>query len=190
MSEESFILRLQENDPTVFKELVEMHKDRVYNTCCGFVSHGVDAEDIAQEVFIEVFRSLKKYKGDSKLSTWIYRIAVNKCLDHIRKRKRKKRFAFLQSLSGDKDLSETLPATDIHPGIALENQERAKILFHAIDQLPEKQKVAFTLSKVEELSYKEICEITGYSLSSVESLIFRARKNLQKILYDYYKNDL
>lgn len=144
---------------------------------------------MAQEVFVQVFHSIKDFKGDCKLSTWLYRIAVTKSLDFLRARKRKKRFAFVQSLfSTDSNEPLAEQATFVHPGVQLENKERARILFKAIDKLPENQKIAFTLNKTEGLSYQEIAEIMELSLSSVESLLFRAKSNLQKYLENYYKN--
>ena len=132
--------------------------------------------------------SVAQFKGDSKLSTWLYRITVTKSLDFLRSKKRKKRFAFVQSLFGS-DSNEPLveQASFVHPGVQLENKERAVILFKAIDKLPENQKTAFTLNKVEGLSYQEVAEVMEVSLSSVESLMFRAKNNLQDHLKDYYK---
>jgi RNA polymerase sigma-70 factor (ECF subfamily) len=157
----------------------------------SFVPNKEDAEDIAQDVFVEIFNSIEKFKGDSKLSTWIYRITTNKCLEFIRKRNTKKRFAFLQSITGNEmPLNKSNYFTEInHPGIILENKEKSEVLFKAINKLPESQRVMFTLSKVDGLSYKEIADITGNSLSSVESILFRSKKNLQSILKNYYENE-
>ena len=162
----------------------------VYNTALGILQNTFDAEDLAQEVFVQVFHSVKNFKGDCKLSTWLYRITVTKSLDFLRAKKRKKRFAFVQSLFGSEN-NEPLAeqATFVHPGVQLENKERAAILFKAIDKLPENQKIAFTLSKVEGLSYQEIADVMQLSVSSIESLLFRAKNNLQKYLGDYYKNE-
>jgi RNA polymerase sigma factor (sigma-70 family) len=122
------------------------------------------------------------------LTSWIYRIAVSKSLEFIRKQKRKKRFAFLQSLTGAENISSD-KNTFYHPGIRIENKELAAILFKAIDKLPENQKAAFVLNKVEDLSYAEIAEVMKLSLSSIESLLFRAKQNLQKLLSDYYEQN-
>jgi RNA polymerase sigma-70 factor (ECF subfamily) len=134
-----------------------------------------------------VFHSVNEFKGESKISTWLYRIAVTKSLDLLRARKRKKRFAFLQRLGGENDTLPE-PASFVHPGVQLENKERAAILFKALDKLPESQKTAFVLHKTEGLSYQEVAEVLNLSISSVESLMFRAKSNLQKYLADYYKN--
>lgn len=170
-----------------FKELVEANKNRVYNTALGFLQNAEDAEDIAQEVFIEVYRSLHTFRENSGLPTWIYRITVNKCLDHLRSKNRKKRFAFITSIfhkeSGE--LSYDAPHFD-HPGIQLEKKESARRLFEVVETLPENQKTAFILATIEELPQKEIATIMNISVKAVESLIQRARANLRKKLENLY----
>ncbi|WP_299252523.1 RNA polymerase sigma factor [uncultured Lacinutrix sp.] len=165
-------------------------QQKVFATCISFVPNTEDAEDIAQEVFVEVFNSIHKFKGDSKLSTWIYRITTNKCLEFIRKKNTKKRFAFLQSITGNAiPMDKTSYFTEMnHPGVVLENKETSETLFYAINQLPEAQRIVFTLHKIDGKSYKEISEITNKSLSSIESLMFRSKKSLQKLLENFYKN--
>ena len=188
MEDQALIKALQERSETAFRQLVSAYQDRVYNTCLGLVQNAEDAEEVAQDVFIEVYRSVAKFRGDAKLSTWIYRIATTKSLELIRKQKRQKRFAFLKSITGDSGNEVQVAGFD-HPGVALEQKENAAALFKAIEQLPDSQRVCFTLHKVEGLPYQEICEIMDTSLSSVESLMFRARKNLQKILKNYYEKN-
>ena len=190
MSEVELISLLRNGDAAAFEMLVKTHQHRVFNTCLGIMQQREEAEDVAQEVFIEVYQSIHHFRGESKLSTWLYRIAVTRSLDALRKKKRKKRFAFLKSLFSDSGDELKFDAPDfVHPGVLLENQERSKILFAAIDTLPENQKTAFILSKIEDLSQKEISEIMGNSVGAVESLLSRARLNLQKQLEEYYKND-
>lgn len=192
MEEQDFIDNLKAGKQFAYGMLIDNFQQKVFATCISFVPNKEDAEDIAQDVFIEVFKSINKFKGHSKLSTWIYRITTNKCLEFIRKRNTKKRFAFLQSIMGnDIPLDKTNYFTEMnHPGIVLENKEKSDILFKAINQLPEAQKVIFTLSKIDGKSYQEICDITEKSLSSVESLMFRAKKNLKKLLENFYKNNM
>lgn len=191
MTEALFIKELKSKSPEAFSKLLDDFQQKVYATCISFVPNVEDAEDIAQEVFVEVFNSIAKFKGDSKLSTWIYRITTNKCLEFIRKRNTKKRFAFLQSITGNAiPFDKTNYFTEVnHPGIQLENKELNTTLFKAINSLPESQCVVFTLHKIDGKSYQEVAEITDRSLSSVESIMFRAKKNLQKQLADYYKNE-
>ncbi|OQP62037.1 RNA polymerase subunit sigma-70 [Niastella vici] len=189
MNELELIQQLRAGDELAFKSLVENYQDLVYNTALGVVQNSEDAEDVAQEVFIQVYRSIDQFKGDARLSTWIYRITTTKALDHIRSRKRKKRFAFITSLFGPNDELIHEPVDFQHPGVALDRKEQAALLFRMIDQLPENQKVAFTLHKSEELSYQEIADVMQLSVSAVESLLFRARQNLRKLLEKYYQQN-
>ncbi len=168
-----------------FEQIVREHKHKVFNTCLGFVKNAEDAEDLAQEVFIEVYRKLDGFRGDARPGTWLYRIAVNKSLEYIRKTGRQKRKAESQQLIEDSSLST---GRFDHPGVTLENKERAAILFSAIDTLPESQKVAFTLQKVEGLSLKEIGGVMKKKEGAIESLLNRARENLKVKLRAYYES--
>lgn len=189
MSEAEIIQKLLKGDEQAFKQLVDNYQKMVVNTCFGMVHNTPDAEDIAQEVFIEVFRSIHKFRADAKLSTWLYRIAVNRSLNFIRDNKKRKWFqSFEDSIqTKNRELQNIITSTADQPEFQLENQQRATILHEAIDSLAQNQRVAFTLSKYEELSYQEISEVMDLSISSVESLLHRAKKNLQKKLYKCYK---
>lgn len=187
LEEEILIARLVDGDKDAFVSLFESYKDKVYNTSLGILRNARDAEDITQEVFVEIFLSIQHFKGKSKLSTWIYRITISKALDHIRRNKRRKRFAFITSLFGEKGELVTDPPDFIHLGVTVENQELSAILFNAISKLPQSQKIAFTLCKTEDLSYEETADVMNISVSAVESLMFRAKQNLRISLADYYK---
>ena len=191
LEEAQYITALRTGSQQAYTQLLEEYQDKVFGTCISFVPNREDAEDIAQEVFMEVFNSIGKFKGDSKLATWIYRISVNKSLEFIRKKKTKKRFGFMQSLSGnDMLMDRSAYFTEFnHPGIQMEQKEKSEILFQAIHQLPKNQKIVFTLCKVDDLTYKEVSEITGKSVSSIEALMFRSKKNLQDILRKYYERE-
>ena len=186
LNEWNLIERLKKGDEAAFKEIVESSQGLVYNTALGIVQNPEDAEDVAQEVFVQLCESIRSFKGESKLSTWLYRITVSKAMDHLRKKKRKKRFAYVQSLFGANEQLIYDPPDFVHPGVSLDNKEKAKELFKAIDQLPPKQKIAFTLNRIEGLNYQEISEIMKLTVASVESLLHRARKNLRKNLETYY----
>lgn len=187
-SDEVFIEELKQGKQSAFKALVDNYQQRVYNTCLGFVKNPEEADDLTQEVYIEIFRSILKFRMDSKLSTWIYRIAVTKSLESLRAKKRKKRFAVLRSLFYQDDSALEIPDYE-HPGVIAENKERSKIIFQAMEKLPESQRTAYTLHKVEGLSYEEISNIMKKSISSIEAIMHRAKSNLQKYLYDYYSSD-
>jgi RNA polymerase sigma factor (sigma-70 family) len=182
LTEQELIKGLQSGDEAAFKYLVDNYQDRVYNTALGILQNAEDAEDVAQEVFIQVYKSIHHFKGESKLSTWLYRIATTRALDQIRSRKSKKRFGFMQKLFGEGN-EPLFEIPDFHhPGIKLDQKENAGKLFKAISELPENQRIAFTLHKLEDLSYLEISEVMKTTVPAVESLMHRAKQNLRKML--------
>jgi len=189
MSEAEIIEKLKGGNEKAFSDLVNTYQKMVINTCYGLLHNIEDAEDVAQDVFIEVFRSASGFRGDSKLSTWIYRIAVNRSLNFLRDHKRRKLIKSIDNIveSSANGTGVYYPEPGGDPQSELENIQRSKIMHDAIDTLPKNQKIAFTLSKYEDLSNKEISEIMKLSISSVESLMHRAKKNLQKKLYNCYK---
>ena len=188
MDERILVERLKQGDEAAFKQIVESWQNMVYNTALGILQNAQEAEDVAQEVFVQVFESIKDFKSEAKLSTWLYRITVSKALDNLRRKKRKKRFAYIQSLFGADNKTEIEKPDFNHPGVTLDNKERAAVLFKAINQLPENQKIAFSLHKLEGLSYQEISEVMKTSVSSIESLMHRAKNNLRKWLVKHYEN--
>jgi RNA polymerase sigma-70 factor (ECF subfamily) len=190
MSDFEIVNRIKSGEEDAFRQLVEDQQNFVLNTCLRFVHVTEIAEDITQEVFIEVYKSINSFRGDSKLSTWIYRIAVTRSLDYLKMMKRKKRFTKLKSIFGDDGESIEISSNASIPDGKIENEGRIKILNWAMDSLAENQRVAFTLSKYEEMSYKEIAEIMGTTVSAVESLIHRAKSNLKKKLYKYYEKNI
>lgn len=190
MEEKVLILRLKKNDEIAFGFLVDLFSKKVYNTCIGMLQNLEDAQDVTQEIFITIHLNVKDFKEESSLSTWIYRISVNKCLEFIRKKNRKKRSGIFRSIfSADGEKSIENHSDFSHPGIQLENKERSIILFKAIGLLPEQQQTAYILHKIEQVSYNEISVIMEVSLSAVESLLFRAKQNLKKQLATYYEEN-
>lgn len=182
MTEQELIQLLKQGDEAAFRYLVETNQDRIYNTVLGIVQNTADAEDVSQEVFMQAFRSIGSFKGESKISTWLYRIATTRSLDLLRNRKSKKRFGFLQRLFNDSGELQFDPPDFHHPGVALEQKENAAKLFKAIARLPENQRIAFTLHKLEDLSYQEVSEVLQTTVPAVESLMHRAKQNLRKML--------
>ena len=180
MTEQQLIFGLRNGEDWAFKELVNLFQNKVFNTSLGLLQHTADAEDIAQEVFIQVYRSINSFKEESTLATWVYRITVTKSLDYLRSKKRKKRFGFISSLF-TVDNNSHIDAVDFnHPGVQLDKKEDAVMLFKLIAQLPENQKTAFVLNKVEDLSYSEIAGILNTTVPAVDALLQRAKQNLRK----------
>jgi len=172
-----------------FNLLVAENKDAVYRLCYKVLRSREDAEDMAQETFISAYRSMDSFRSEANIKTWLYRIALNKCLDFRRKQSAQKRMAFLQSIFGNSAAVRQLKsAVSLSPERPVEDDERRAILDTALNQIPEKQRTALLLSKTEGLSQKEIAETMNISVGAVESLISRAKENLRKLLYDYYND--
>ena len=185
MTEQELIIGLKNGNEDAFKELVESRQTLVFNTILGFLQSQEDAEDVTQDVFIKIYESIGQFKGESALSTWVYRVAVTSALEFLRRKKRKKRFGFMMPIFGEEN-EQHLELPDFnHPGVALDKREMSAILFKAIKELPENQQIAFILNKVEGLSYQEVTEVMKTSLSAVESLLHRAKTNLKEILKNF-----
>jgi RNA polymerase sigma-70 factor, ECF subfamily len=188
--EKTLVERLKHRDPAAFKILLDKYKNKVANICYRFLFNREDAEEISQEVFILIYKGIPSFRGDAKLSTWIYQLAASRSIDLIRNRKRKKRMGQVTSLLGLREEGhEIVDHQEIDPVEILENEEKGRIIRNAIDTLPLKYRRAFTLSKCEEFSHKEVAEIMGISQSALESVVHRAKKKLRKILFVSFQQE-
>jgi RNA polymerase sigma-70 factor (ECF subfamily) len=172
-----------------FRKIVTAHQERVYATCYRFLRSREDAQDVTQEVFMQVYKSMEDFRGEAKISTWIYRIAVTRSLDLIRKQNRKRH---LGSVTGMFRIGSGEDEIDVPGGPTPEGEfmasEDSRVLAWAVSRLPENQRVAIVLCNYENYSNKEVAEIMQISVSAVEGLLHRARKNLRKRLTQYYSN--
>lgn len=142
-----------------------------------------DTEEVTQDVFVTVYQQLETFENKSSITTWVYKIAINKSLDFIKAKKAKKRFAFMTSIFGDKDGEVKYDQPNFnHPGVLMEQKEELAILFGHINALPDTQKTALILHKIEGKSQQEIADIMETSPKAVESLVQRAKTNLKKKL--------
>jgi RNA polymerase sigma-70 factor, ECF subfamily len=185
MEETELIREIKNGNKNAFGDFVDTYKKFVLNICYKFVNNIDDANDIAQEVFIEAYRTIDKFRCDSKISTWLYRIATNRSLNFLRDNKK---YYDAESYSKDPGFTANISSDfKTNPEQNTLNNEKADILNKAINSLPESQKAAFIMNKKEDLSSAEIGKILKISVKAVESLISRAKRNLQKLLIDYYK---
>ncbi|MFT3911185.1 MAG: RNA polymerase sigma factor [Ferruginibacter sp.] len=181
MTDQELIEQLAQKSEPAFKWLVESYQKVVFNTMLNIVQDEAEAEDGTQEVFIKIYESIAGFRQESALSTWIYRLTVNKALDILRRRKTKERLRQIVPWWMPEE-SKDGKAVFHHPGILTENKEKAAVLFKAINSLPEKQKIAFTLIKVQGMKYDEVSKIMDQHIKAIESLISRAKQNLQQKL--------
>lgn len=171
---------LQQGSEAAFRKLVELHHPRVYRIALALLRCPEEAEDVAQEVFVEVYQTIGRFRGEAALATWIYRLTTSQALRHRQKARTKKRFAFLTNLFGADNTVQHHPPDHRHPQALLEGQEQLQQLHAAIARLPEQQQVAFSLRHEQELSYEDIAAILQTTVPAVESLLFRARQTLRK----------
>ena len=180
MDERVLVTKIKNGDPTAFKQLFEQYQGYVYNICHRMSGNRVEAEDTTQDVFIKIFHAIGKFRGEAKLSSWIYRVAVNTCLKKER-RKRLNNLISLEFLFQDKESFQPMSLEET-PDQQMEISETENIVQQAIQQLPARQKTALILHRYENLSYTAIAHVMEISLSAVESLLHRAKENLTKKL--------
>lgn len=177
---------LRTRQTTAIRAFVNIYSPKVFNLCISYVQNKEEAEELVQDTLMAALDGLDKFKGQSKMDTWLYRIAVNKSLDYLKYKKRKKRSGFIVSIFGQKDEPSFEPIDFQHPGIRLESKEQMHALWAAINNLPERQKTALILAKIENRPQKEVAAIMEIQLKAVESLLQRAKTNLRKQLSDLY----
>lgn len=189
MDDKLLLEKISEGDEKAFQYFVEKYHQMVINICYNIVNSYDDAMDLSQEVFIKIYESVQDFRGDSKISTWLYRISVNKSLNYLRTKKRQKWFSGLDAIFNDDNkkfdpVDENLDASE-----NIEQDENKKALYYALHKLPEKQNIAISLNNFEDLSYKEISEVMNISVSEVGVLINRGKKKLEKLIIEYFKNN-
>jgi RNA polymerase sigma-70 factor (ECF subfamily) len=171
----ALMLRFQQGDERAFEELVKRHTRPILNLVYRYVGDASRAEDVTQDIFVKVYRARMKYEPKAKFSTWLYRVAVNHCLNDIRSRKSQPSLA-----TPINDLLEHPSGED--PDARLRREELRRAVKDALDALPENQRMAVLLARYQELSYEQIAETMGMSLEAVKSVLFRAKENLQRAL--------
>ena len=179
-ADSALVQQLQSGSESAFRTLVERYQARIYRTVFSLLRNPEEAEDVAQEVFVEVYQTIDRFRGDASLSTWLYRLATSRVLKNRRRANAKKRFAHLTSLLGFDNNVLHEPPDHAHPQALLEGQQQLQLLLAHIAQLPGQQQVAFTLRHEQELSYEQIAAVLGTTVAAVESLLFRARQTLRK----------
>ncbi len=169
-------------DPTAYRGLVERYQGRVYAVIVGMIRDREEAKDLTQEVFIRAFKHLDRFRLDSSFYTWLYRIATNLAIDHIRKHKRYRHGEYDDAVGRESDhaISPTVRKDD--PGKNLERKRLHGLIFDALDELSPDHRQIIVLREVEGLSYKEISEACGIPEGTVMSRLFYARRKMQKRL--------
>ncbi len=176
----ALVQQLQDGSEAAFRTLVERYQARIYRTVYALLRSPEEAEDVAQEVFVEVYQTIGRFRGEAALSTWLYRLATSRALKNRRRARAQKRFAYFTSLLGFGNGPVPEPPDHAHPLALLEGRQQLQVLLAHIARLPGQQQVAFTLRHEQELSYEQIAAVLGTTVAAVESLLFRARQTLRK----------
>jgi RNA polymerase sigma-70 factor (ECF subfamily) len=183
IAEAELVAQLQQGNEAAFRTLVECYQQRVYGTAFSLLRSAEEAEDVAQEVFVEVYQTVARFRSETTLSTWLYRLATSRALQHRRRASAKKRFAYFTSLLGFHNQVLHEPPDHAHPLALLEGEQHLRLLHGHIGRLPSQQQVAFTLRHEQDLSYDEIAAVLDTTVAAVESLLFRARQTLRRHLH-------
>jgi RNA polymerase sigma-70 factor (ECF subfamily) len=187
-SSEDLMARIAKGDESAFEILVNRHQTSILNLIYRYIGDRTQAKDLAQEVFIRVWQAAKTYKPKAKFTTWLYRITANLCFNELKSSRRKKWFSFQQSgeHSGN-TIEETLSDSRPSAEDLLLEKERSRQISDALQSLPENQRMGLILKRYDDLSYQEIAQILGCSVSAVESLLVRAKRTLQQRLRNFEK---
>lgn len=181
--ERTLLRRLRDRDERAFRELMENHRDRVFNITYRMLGNRHEAEDVAQEVFITVFKTIESFREESKFSTWLYRVTVNHCKNRIKylaRRHDRDRDELDETSRETNGAVNGTPVRAAQPDKALATAQMEKLLQEAIGSLDDDHRAVVILRDVEDLSIEEICEITGLPDGTVKSRLHRARLVLRK----------
>jgi len=196
MSERSdveLMLATRGGDEEAFSELVSRHRSAIVKLTQRYLRNRADADDLTQEVFIKVYRARKRYRPDAKFTTWLYRVAVNACLNEVRNRKRRVTWV-ATSLDGASDpdgggslAGRVADERGESPLASVEKDELKSRVRDAVEELPERQRLAILLNKFHGLSYEELAETLEMTIPGVKSLLVRARENVRKSIEPYLR---
>lgn len=182
------MLRVRADEAGAFEELVQRYQGRLLTVLMHLVGNATEAEDLAQEVFLRVYRARAKYEPKSKFSTWVFTIANNLALNALRARQRKPEVPLLMHESGPlgpRPAEQMVPDPHSGPMKRLDRTELAQIIRQALDNLNERQRMAVVLNKYEDMGYAEIAEVMNLTPKAIKSLLSRARVNLRQMLAGY-----
>ena len=194
VSDQDLVERATSGDRDAFRQLVERYQKKVFSICYGMVRHEDDAMDLVQETFVKVYRNLDRFEGSSSFYTWLYRIAKNVTIDHIRRAKRSKTVDYDDAIARDEDVEGDdmlLPSRlGINPARALGRRELLEKMNDAMKTLSDAHHEILVLREIQGLAYQEIADQLDISIGTVMSRLHHARKNMQKALAEYVGDDL
>jgi RNA polymerase sigma-70 factor (ECF subfamily) len=195
----ALIVRCQERDPAAFDEIVTRYKQKIFNYVYRMIGNGDEAEDVTQDVFVKMYVSLPSFRSEASITTWLFKIAGNLCIDRYRKRSRREQAMGGETISLDyRSEAEPsgagggptveVPDRDTEPQRILEQAELDRQIQAALAELPDKMRAVVLLHDIEGLSYEEIAQIERCPLGTIKSRLFNARQQLRKLLTPYLQS--
>lgn len=184
MTEQQLVLRAKSGDDDAFAQLMRDNEKRIYNLTLRMTGNPDDAMDLAQEAFLNAWRGLKFFKGDSTFSTWVYRLASNACIDHLRRQKRRQDISAPMPMDEEDDRPPDIPDDRFRPEQELERKELRNAVSAGLEQLSDEHRQVLIMREINGLSYQEIADVLDLEAGTVKSRIARARNSLRKILLE------
>jgi len=184
VTEQELIARAKAGDDEAFAQLMRDNEKRIYNLTLRMTENPEDAMDLAQEAFLNAWRGLKFFKGDSAFSTWVYRLASNACIDHLRRKKRRQDIDLPMPADEEDDSQPDIPDERFQPEQELERQELRRAVANGLEQLSDEHRQVLVMREINGLSYQEIADVLDLEAGTVKSRIARARNSLRKILLE------
>ena len=182
VADEVLVARSRDGDMGAFEELVARHRDRVYSRALQMVRNEEDAVDLSQQAWVRAWRKLDQFKGDSRFTTWLTRIAINLCLDHLRKRKNSLETDSVESYEETGGVERFTAPQELDPLLGLEREELRQRINAALDKLSDNHRTVLVLHEFEQMEYKKIAETLQCSIGTVMSRLFYARRKMASLL--------
>ena len=183
MTEQELVARARRGDESAFEALVTENEKRIYNLCRRLTGNQDDAAELTQEAFLNAWRGLGRFQGESSFSTWLYRLATNACIDFLRKEKRRQSLSMTVSLDDEEEARQVeLPDERYAPEGALERAEARRAVAEGLERLTLEHRQVLVMREIHGLSYAEIGQVLGLEEGTVKSRIARARGALRKVL--------
>lgn len=188
-SDESLVRAAHQGDMNAFEELVKRHREKIFARAFSMLRNEDEAVDLSQEAWVKAWQRLNQFQGDSSFVTWITRIVINLCLDHLRRQKRQKTDSIEQMDEETGGVERQLPVITPNPTEKLERQELRTRINRALEQLSEEHRTVLVLHEFEEMEYKEIAKTMGCSIGTVMSRLFYARRRMASLLAGLRKEE-
>ena len=184
MTEQELVTRAKAGDDEAFAQLMRDNEKRIYNLTLRMTGNPDDAMDLAQETFLNAWRGLNFFKGDSAFSTWVYRLASNACIDHLRRKKRRQDISAPMPVDEEDNSQPDIPDERFQPEQELERRELQRAVAQGLEQLSDEHRQVLVMREINGLSYQEIADVLDLEAGTVKSRIARARNSLRKILVE------